>query len=141
MFITVMLSAASQKNTKVTGDVQGIDKGGVYSHFAVAGNLVFVSGVSGQEKDRDTIFTEQLDKTLVKLKRILDEAGSSISGIVKLTVYLSDRSYFNDLNDIFEKYFPAKPPTRTTIVCSFVVPRIKVEIDAIAVKLPDKKAA
>ena len=82
MFITVMLSAASLKNTKITGDVQGIDKGGVYSHFAVAGNLVFVSGVSGQEKDRDTIFTEQLDKTFVKLKRILDEAGSSISGIV-----------------------------------------------------------
>lgn len=122
-------------NIKSAIDIPEIGKGGVYSHSTSSGKFVFVSGISGQNNEKETPFSEQLEITFGKLARILGEAGSSLSGILKLTVYLADKEYFTELNRMFAKYFPTQPPARTTVVCNFVVPNIRVEIDAVAVKL------
>ncbi|MEM3192403.1 MAG: RidA family protein [Candidatus Parvarchaeota archaeon] len=114
--------------------VKELPKGGPYSHAVVSGNLVFVSGQTGQIPDRATEFEEQFNNAMARIKKILEEAGSSIDRVIKVSVYLARSSDFEKMNELFEKYFGRDPPARTTLVTGFVVSGILVEIDVIASK-------
>ncbi|GGT98770.1 endoribonuclease [Sulfodiicoccus acidiphilus] len=110
--------------------MQGMAKGGPYSHAVVYGGVVFLSGMTGQDPSRETSFAEQFRNACEKVRRALSEAGSSMEKVLKVTVYLSDPSFFSEMNAIFREYFGA--PARTTVVCSFPDPRVKVEVDVVA---------
>ena len=111
-----------------------LPKGGPYSHSVIVDSLVFVSGQTGQLPDRETSFEEQFTNTISKIKRILEESGSSLDRVAKISVYLSNVSYFQKMNDLFGRYFSNNPPARTTLVTEFVAPGIAVEIDVIATR-------
>ena len=113
-------------------DVSTLPKGGPYSHAVIAGNLIFVSGQTGQNSDRKTNFEEQFNNAMNKIKSILEESGSSLDSVVKATIFLADSKYFKGLNQLYGKFFKELPPARTTIVSGFVVEDILVEIDIIA---------
>jgi len=113
-------------------DVPDLPKGGPYSHAIVYGDLVFVSGQTGQLPDRKTEFAEQLNNAMEKIKKILEKAGSSLDKVIKTTVYISDVRYFKDMNELYGKFFKSSLPARTTIVSGFVADNVLVEIDVIA---------
>lgn len=115
-------------------DVEGLPKGGPYSHAVVVGDLVFVSGQLGTVPGRDLSFEEQFRNAMDRVSRILERAGSSLDKVVKVTVYLADARYFSDMNRLFQEYFPRNPPARTTIVASFPTPGALVEVDVVAVR-------
>jgi len=117
---------------KKTVDVADLPKGGPYSHAVVSGNLVFVSGQTGQLPDRKTSFEDQFNNAMEKIKRILQASGASLDNIVKTTVYIADKSYFKNLNEVYGKFFRSSPPARTTIVSGFVADDVLVEVDVIA---------
>ncbi|PYB68426.1 hypothetical protein DMB44_03540 [Thermoplasma sp. Kam2015] len=113
-------------------DVSDLPKGGPYSHAVVSGNLVFVSGQTGQVPDKKTGFSDQFNIAMEKIRKILQQAGSSLDNILKTTVYIADARYFKELNDLYGKFFKSSPPARTTIVSGFVADDVLVEIDVIA---------
>lgn len=107
---------------------------GVYSPAIVAGDLVFVAGQipvnpETQELELGDIRSETR-RTLRNLALVLEAAGSSLSEIVKLGVFLSDLKDFEGMNEVFREFFPEDPPARTTVGVN--LPKIKIEIDAIA---------
>lgn len=112
--------------------VDNVPRAGQYSHAVISGNLVFLSGVTGQET-QETSLTEQFDKSVSRIEKILAESGSSIGDVIKVTAFLSDQEYFQEFNALFNKTF-ISAPVRTTIVCGFVNNLVKVEIDIIAAK-------
>ncbi|MEM0120383.1 MAG: RidA family protein [Thermoprotei archaeon] len=111
-----------------------LPKGGPYSHAVVLDNLVFVSGQTGQVPGRETGFEEQFNNVMAKIKKILEEAGSSFDKVLKVSVYLANRSDFQKMNELFGRYFGREPPARTTVIAGFVDPSILVEVDVIASK-------
>ncbi|TRM75412.1 RidA family protein [Sulfolobus sp. E1] len=113
-------------------DVPSLSKGGPYSHAVIYDNLVFISGMTGQDPEKDLSFEEQFKNAIEKIAKVLEQASSSLDKVLKVTVYLSDPQYFNKMNELFKYYFPNNPPARTTIVCRFVNDKIKVEIDVVA---------
>ncbi len=117
---------------KRTVDVADLPKGGPYSHAVVSGNLVFVSGQTGQLPGKKTSFEDQFNNAMEKIKKILQESGTSIDNVVKATVYIADKKYFKELNEIYGKVFKSSPPARTTIVSGFVADDVLVEVDVIA---------
>lgn len=52
--------------------------------------------------------------------------------VVKVNIYLKDRSLYEPFNDIYMEYFNSPYPSRTTIYCDLNFD-ILVEIDVIAV--------
>lgn len=114
-------------------NVSALPKGGPYSHAVIAGNLVFVSGQTGQIPDKKINFEEQFNNAMNKIKEILEESGSSLDNVVKANIFLADSKYFKNVNELYEKFFNRFPPARTTIVTSFVTNEAMVEIDVIAV--------
>ena len=118
-------------------DVASLPKGGPYSHANVAGDIVFVSGQTGQTGQvagKKTTFSEQFDNSMGKVKTILEACGSSLDKVTRTSIYMSRKEDFKVMNDLFGKYFPNNPPARTTLVVGFVADGISVEIDAIATK-------
>lgn len=112
--------------------VEGLPRTANYSHAVSYGDLIFLSGITGHSTE-DTSFSEQFNVLAGRLRKTLEAAGSSFENVLKVTVYLSDRKYFREFNELFNGVFTS-PPVRTTIVCSFVHDHLKLEMELIAAR-------
>ncbi len=107
------------------------------SHAARAGGLVFLSGITPFKGAREIAvgdFGAQMRQALENVRAILEDAGSGLSKVAKLNVYLRRESDFKQMNDIFREVFPADGfPARTTVI-SAALPgeHFLVQIDGVA---------
>ena len=79
---------------------------------------------------------EEARQTLENIKDILEDVGSSLDNVLKVTAYLSDMNNFADFNEVYREFFPANAPARTCIQAGRLPFDIKVEIDVIACRKP-----
>ena len=107
---------------------------GPYSQAKVVANFVFTSGQIPLKPDGTMVsgnFKLECIQVLDNIKEILNASGSSISNIIKLTVYLTDLSKFDILNNVFDRYFSESLPARSTIEVSKLPKDSRLEIEAI----------
>ena len=107
---------------------------GPYSQAKIVGNLVFTSGQIPLNAKGEIVmnnFESECEQVLINLEAILKASGSSMSNIIKLTVYLTDLSKFDILNNVFDKYFKDSLPARSTLEVSKLPKDSRVEIEAI----------
>ena len=107
---------------------------GPYSQAKIIGNFIFTSGQIPLRLDGIMIvddFEKECIQVLDNLKEILESSGSGMSNIIKLTVYLTDLSNFNILNEVFEQYFDKSLPARSTVEVSALPKDSRIEIEAI----------
>lgn len=109
---------------------------GPYNQSVKTGNLLFVSGqvaikpATGEMANADII--EETHQVLQNIKSILAEAGMNFSNIVKTTIFLSDMSFFSQVNEIYAKYFDGDFPARETVAVKGLPKNANVEISVIA---------
>ena len=108
---------------------------GPYSHAVVAGGFVFVAGQAPinpvtQEFELGDIASETRLE-LTNMGTILETAGSNLASVLKISIHLADLDDFDGMNQIYEEFFPAEPPVRTTTQAILRSGR-KIEIDCIA---------
>jgi 2-iminobutanoate/2-iminopropanoate deaminase len=107
------------------------------SQAVKAGNTIFISGqVPVDSKTTQLVsedFATQTRKVLESLKGIVEAAGGDLGQIVKTTVFLTDMSRFQEMNEIYKTYFPEEPPARTCIGVKELPRKSQIEIEAIAV--------
>lgn len=109
---------------------------GPYSQAQIVDNLVFTAGQiplhpdTGQLEGRD--IAAQTTRAMENLKAILEAAGSSLSSVVKTTVFLTDMDEFAAMNDVYARYFDDHRPARSTVQVCRLPKDVKVEIEAIA---------
>jgi len=107
---------------------------GPYSQAKVVNNFVFTSGQIPLRSDGTMIsddFEQECLQVLDNIEEILKASGSSMKDIIKLTVYLTDLSNFDILNNVFNIYFNDSLPARSTIEVSKLPKDSRVEIEAI----------
>ena len=108
---------------------------GTYSQGIRSGNLVFTSGQipinpqSGELISDD--FNAEVHQVLTNLDGILKDGGSSLQCAVKLTVFLTDLSYFAQVNEVFDGFFPEDPPARSAVQVTALPMNSRIEIEAI----------
>ncbi|MGQ9524063.1 MAG: RidA family protein [Armatimonadota bacterium] len=111
--------------------------GAPYSPCVRAGGLLFVSGQIPVDPATGQIvtggFREQVRRCLENLKQLLEEAACSLDCVVKTTVFLTDLSFFNEMNEVYKEYFPTDPPARSAVQVSRLPMDAAVEIEAVAV--------
>jgi len=108
-----------------------------YSRAIVDGEWVFVSGTAGIDPATSAFpddATDQARFALATIASALAEAGSKMSDIVQVRIYLADRADVVSVSTILGETFTDPRPTNTTIICGFPVPEIKVEIEVTARK-------
>ena len=109
---------------------------GPYSQAIVAGGFVFCSGTAGIDPATGTApdgIEAQTEQALTNLAAVLEAAGSSISDLVKTTIFYADVDDFATLNEVYARHMPDPPPARSA-PANVRLPRgLLVSIDAIAV--------
>lgn len=95
--------------------------------------LVFTSGAVGNNETGEIIpgIIEQTEQAIKNLKAVLEFAGSSLSSVVKVLLFITEEENFSIVNEIYRKHFPHKP-ARSCVVVQFGNKDIKVEIEAVA---------
>lgn len=113
---------------------------GHYSHAAVVGNLVFVSGhlpVPGDNQHDPTAdFPTQAHRALGNLSVALAAAGSSPDRIVKLTAYIVDIDDWPVFNEIYARMMGTHKPARCVVPVPALHYGYRIEIEAIATTEP-----
>jgi 2-iminobutanoate/2-iminopropanoate deaminase len=109
---------------------------GPYSQAIKANGLVFISGQIALDPSTQKMvegdIARQTERVLENLKGIVEAAGSSLSRTLKTTVYLADLADFAAMNEIYARYFPERPPARSTVQVARLPRDARVEIDLIA---------
>jgi len=108
---------------------------GTYSQGIRSKNLVFTSGqIPINPKTGELIigdFKAEVYQVLTNLNGVLKGGGSSLQSVVKLTVFITDLSYFGEVNEVFNSFFPNKPPARSSVQVSALPMNARIEIEAI----------
>jgi 2-iminobutanoate/2-iminopropanoate deaminase len=110
---------------------------GPYSQAIRSGELVFCAGQIPLDpatmKLVEGDITVQTKRVLTNLGNVLEAAGSSLSRVVKTTVFLANFDDFAAMNAVYSEFFPGQPPARSTIQAGRLPAGALVEIEAIAV--------
>jgi 2-iminobutanoate/2-iminopropanoate deaminase len=87
---------------------------GKFSRSVVVGNLIFISGCQGANdktaRVETMVFEEQMEIALGKIRRALEEAGSSMNNLIKNLIMLKDLKYYPAMRRTelayYQKYAP-----------------------------------
>jgi len=110
---------------------------GPYSQAVEVGEMIFTSGQIGLTSDGVLVeggVEVQAKQVLTNLSEVLKEAGSSLSHVVKTTIFLADMSDFAEVNKIYASFFGNHKPSRSTVAVKTLPLNVSIEIDAIAIK-------
>lgn len=102
------------------------------------GDLVFVSGQAGIDHDGRVVgvgeFETQARQALENLDRVLRTGGSSLANVVKVTIFLTDMTHFDQVVELRRQWFTPPYPADTVVeVTSLYSPEAMFEIEAVAV--------
>ncbi|QLG71184.1 hypothetical protein HG535_0B02220 [Zygotorulaspora mrakii] len=96
--------------------------------------LVFTSGCVGTDEKTGKLpssIEDQARNAFLNLKTVLEKSGSSTDSILKVLLFLSDKSYAVKVNEIYKEFFPNQP-ARSCILVSFPNESLKVELECVA---------
>jgi len=106
-----------------------------YSRAVVDGDYVFVSGTTGydyQSMSMSENVVEQADQCFINIQQALEEAGSSISNIVRVSYILPNRDDFESCWPIFKKWLGTVRPAATMFEARLLKDEMKIEIQVTA---------
>jgi 2-iminobutanoate/2-iminopropanoate deaminase len=110
---------------------------GPYSQaIRFSGNMIFTSGqipidpTSGQIIGTTT--AEQTEQVLRNLSAVLEAGGSSLTNVIKVTVFLKNMSDFGEMNTVYGRYFSSNPPARSAVEVARLPKDVLVEIECLA---------
>lgn len=128
-------------NTKATYPEQALDND-LCQVVVAKGSMVFVRGQVGQDLDTSESVgigdaAAQAERTMANIDMLLQEAGSRLGHICRITVYLVDPRYREPVYRVIGKWLKGVHPVSTGIVVTALArPEWLVEVEATAV-IPD----
>jgi 2-iminobutanoate/2-iminopropanoate deaminase len=108
---------------------------GPYSQAVKTNNLIFTSGQiallpTGEFLNGD--ISQQTEQVLKNLSAVLEAGGTSLSKVIKTTIFLTNMEDFQKVNEIYENFFINHKPARATVAVKTLPKNALIEIEAIA---------
>ena len=108
---------------------------GPYSQAIQWGDVVFISGqvafIPGSGELKNNTFEDEVNQVIDNLDAICKEAGGGLDNILKLSIFLTDLSNFDAVNNLMKERFSEPFPARSTIEVSRLPKDVNIEMDAI----------
>ena len=109
---------------------------GPYNQAIQVGNLVYTSGQIPIDPATGNFveggIKEQTRQSLLNVKAILEEAGLTMSDVIKTTVFMADMNNFSDMNAVYSEFFPEPYPARSAVAVKTLPKGALVEIEVVA---------
>ena len=108
---------------------------GAWAQGFRSGNLVLLQGQTGLTLDGDVVYpydpAGQARQALENIRTLMELAGGSLSDVVKIVVYVTDRAHRRLAYPVIDEMFgELKPCSTGLIVSGLALPELVVEIDA-----------
>ena len=108
---------------------------GPYSQAVTYGGLVFLSGQLGINPTTGVIsedFAAQARQALDNVRAVVEAAGSDLSRVLSVDVFLIDMGRFAQFNEIYSGYFSAHKPARAAVAVAALPREAQVEVRVVA---------
>ena len=112
---------------------------GPYNQAVKVNNMLFISGQVAMDPNNNnelikSSITDETHQVMKNLSAILEEAGMDFTNVVKTTIFLSEMSYFKEINSIYGSYLKdGEEPARETVAVKTLPKEVNVEISMIAI--------
>lgn len=111
--------------------------GGHYSQAMIHHDLVFVSGqlpiVPGTgEKLAGEAIDVQARQAIANMEEVLLAAGSSLDRVLKCTIFISDMSFWPEVNRVYAECFGTHQPARSVVPVKDLHYGLSIEIECVA---------
>lgn len=109
---------------------------GPYNHAVRSGDLLFCSGqiplepATGQLVAGD--IQAQTERVLENVRLLLEDQGLGFANVVKATVFMTNLGDFTAMNEVYQRYFTADYPARSTVQVAALPRGAQVEIEVVA---------
>ena len=118
-------------------EIQNVHKPVGYSHAIRTGELIFVAGQVALDSEGNLVglgdIVAQTEQVYHNLELILENAGSSLRDLVKLTVFLTRVEDLQSYRELRDRLRPEPPPTSTLLVVTALArPEFLIEVEAVA---------
>ena len=111
-------------------------KGLPFSEAVRVGDMLYLSGWVGVDNTMKLVpggIAEETRQAMENIKSTLEQFGSSLIQVVKVTVMMADMAEWPEMNKVYVRYFPEHLPARSAFGTSGLVFGARVEIECIAV--------
>jgi enamine deaminase RidA (YjgF/YER057c/UK114 family) len=108
-----------------------------YSRAVVQGDWCFVAGTTGADPETKIMpegVAEQGRNALKVIGVALEQAGFSFADVVRVTYYITDPAYWDDLGEATAPVFGDIRPAASCVVVGLIKPEMKIEIEVTAFK-------
>jgi 2-iminobutanoate/2-iminopropanoate deaminase len=124
-------------STKVIVETDKAPKAiGPYSQAVGYNGLLFLSGQIAIDPETGELVDGEVEaqtaRVMANLSAVLGASGLDFSHVIRSTIYLADMEHFENVNEIYGRFFDENPPARATVEVSRLPKDVLVEIDMIA---------
>ena len=109
---------------------------GPYSQAIRVGNIIFTSGQIPIDPATGSFveggIKEQTRQSLLNVKAILNEAGTTMDHVIKTTVFMADMNDFAEMNSVYSEFFNTPYPARSAVAVKTLPKGALIEIEVIA---------
>jgi len=110
---------------------------GPYSQAVEINNTLYISGqlpINAETQEMPDKISDQAEVVMKNIGIILEEAGYNYQQVIKSTIFLADINDFQEMNEIYGKYYKENPPARSAFQVANLPKGAKIEIETIAAK-------
>lgn len=120
----------------VVGTSDAPDAVGPYSQGIAANGLVYCSGQIPLDPQTGELvggsIADQTRRCMQNLSAVLEEAGSSLDKMVKVTVYLADIADYAEFNEAYATFVGDQPPARAAFAVVALPKGARIEVECVA---------
>lgn len=107
-----------------------------FSQAVLYGDILYASGQVGDLGNSDVLIeggiTEQTHQTMLNIKKVLEDNGTSLDNVIKCTCMLDDIKDWGDMSKEYVKFFPNHKPARSAFATNGLALGALVEIECMA---------
>lgn len=111
---------------------------GPYSQAVLAGDTLYCSGQIALDPETSELvnrsISEETTQIMKNIAAVLAAAEMNFENVVKCSIFMSSMDFYDEVNEVYAKYFSDQPPAREAIAVKTLPKRVNVEISVTAVK-------
>jgi 2-iminobutanoate/2-iminopropanoate deaminase len=109
---------------------------GPYSQAVRVGELIYTAGQIALVPETGKLIEGDIEtqtrQVMENLAAVLQAAGSSLTQVVKTTIFVTDINDFARVNQVYGSFFQDNPPARSTVQVAALPLGANVEIEVVA---------
>jgi len=132
----VLYLAKATNMKKIISTEKAPEAIGPYSQAVLTNKTLYCSGQIAINPETESLVIDNIEnethQIMQNIQEILKAADMNFDNIVKCSIFMRDMKDYDEINNIYSKYFTKNPPAREAVQVSMLPKNVNIEISVIA---------